>query len=141
MVEQDYIMRLIKELVRAILKVIFHTDIDMPSVEMLKDSQRRCALEELLNLIDRGEINEAENRLSELLEDGGGQELELALLFYSHLNEKSNDFLESHDFSREEIKAGSGAGRDGGSLSFGVVSETHCISAGCTKFSGDLWLI
>ena len=106
MVEQDYIMRLIKELVRAILKVIFHTDIDMPSVEMLKDSQRRCALEELLNLIDRGEINEAESRLSELLEDGGGQELELALLFYSHLNEKSNDFLESHDFSREEIKSG-----------------------------------
>ena len=106
MVEQDYIMRLIKELVRAILKVIFHTDIDMPSVEMLKDSQRRCVLEELLNLIDRGEINEAENRLSELLEDGGGQELELALLFYSHLNEKSNDFLESHDFSREEIKSG-----------------------------------
>lgn len=106
MVEQDYIMRLIKELVRAILKVIFHTDIDMPSVEMLKDSQRRCVLEELLNLIDRGEINEAENRLSELLEDGGGQELELALLFYSHLNEKSNDFLEAHDFSREEIKSG-----------------------------------
>ena len=70
------------------------------------DVYKRQALEELLNLIDRGEINEAENRLSELLEDGGGQELELALLFYSHLNEKSNDFLESHDFSREEIKSG-----------------------------------
>lgn len=106
MVEQDYIMRLIKELVRALLKVIFHTDVDMPSVEMLKDSQRRCALEELLNMIDRGEINEAENRLSELLEDGAGQELELALIFYSHLNEKSNEFLETHDFSREEIKSG-----------------------------------
>ena len=48
MVEQDYIMRLIKEMVRALLK----------------------------------------------------------LIFYSHLNEKSNDFLEAHDFSREEIKAG-----------------------------------
>ena len=106
MVEQDYIMRLIKELIRALLKVIFHTDLDMPSVEMLKDAQRRCALEELLNLMDNGEINEAENRLSELLEDGGGEELALALLFYSHLNEKSNDFLEAHDFSREEIKAG-----------------------------------
>ena len=105
MVEQDYIMRLIKELIRALLKVIFHTDLDMPSVEMLKDAQRRCALEELLNLMDNGEINEAENRLSELLEDGGGEELALALLFYSHLNEKSNDFLEAHDFSREEIKA------------------------------------
>ena len=106
MVEQDYIMRLIKELIRALLKVIFHTDLDMPSVEMLKDAQLRCALEELLNLMDNGEINEAENRLSELLEDGGGEELALALLFYSHLNEKSNDFLEAHDFSREEIKAG-----------------------------------
>ena len=106
MVEQDYIMRLIKELIRALLKVIFHTDLDMPSVEMLKDAQRRCALEELLILMDNGEINEAENRLSELLEDGGGEELALALLFYSHLNEKSNDFLEAHDFSREEIKAG-----------------------------------
>ena len=30
----------------------------------------------------------------------------MALIFYSHLNEKSNDFLEAHDFSREEIKAG-----------------------------------
>ena len=106
MVEQDYIMRLIKELIRALLKVIFHTDLDMPSVEMLKDAQRRCALEELLNLMDNGEINEAENRLSELLEDGGREGLALALLFYSHLNEKSNDFLEAHDFSREEIKAG-----------------------------------
>ena len=106
MVEQDYIMRLIKELIRALLKVIFHTDLDMPSVEMLKDAQRRCALEELLNLMDNGEINEAENSLSEFLEDGGGEELALALLFYSHLNEKSNDFLEAHDFSREEIKAG-----------------------------------
>lgn len=106
MVEQDYVMRLIKEAVRALLKMIFHSDLDVPSVEMLKDSQRRCALEELLNLADRGEINEAENRLSELMEDGNGQELEMALIFYYHLNEKSNDFLETHDFSREEVKSG-----------------------------------
>ena len=32
MVEQDYIMRLIKEMVRALLKLIFHTDLDLPSV-------------------------------------------------------------------------------------------------------------
>ena len=29
MVEQDYIMRLIKEMVRALLKLIFHTDLDL----------------------------------------------------------------------------------------------------------------
>ena len=37
-------------------------------MEMLKDAERRCALEELLNLTDRGEINEAENRLYGLME-------------------------------------------------------------------------
>ena len=83
MVEQDYIMRLIKEMVRALLKLIFHTDLDLPSVEMLKDAERRCALEELLNLTDRGEINEAENRLYGLMETGGGEKLEMALIFYS----------------------------------------------------------
>ena len=109
MVEQDYIMRLIKELIRALLKVIFHTDLDMPSVEMLKDAQRRCALEELLNLMDNGEINEAENRLYDLTsgeEDEDRHNLEAGLLFYYILSGKDDDFLEEHDFSREEIMTG-----------------------------------
>ena len=32
--------------------------------------------------------------------------LEIALLFYSYLNDKTDDFLEANDFSREEIKSG-----------------------------------
>lgn len=30
----------------------------------------------------------------------------MALLFYSYLNDKENDFLEKHNYSREEIKTG-----------------------------------
>ena len=32
--------------------------------------------------------------------------LEMALLFYSYLNDKSDAFLEEHDFNRIEVKQG-----------------------------------
>ena len=63
MFEQDYVMRLIKEMVRAILKLLFNIDTDMVS-------------------------------------------LEIALLFYSYLNDKTDEFLEANDFCRAEIKLG-----------------------------------
>ena len=32
--------------------------------------------------------------------------LEIALLFYSYLNDKTDEFLEANDFSRDEIRMG-----------------------------------
>ncbi len=32
--------------------------------------------------------------------------MKMALVFYSYLNEKSDDFLEENDFNREEVKLG-----------------------------------
>ncbi len=57
-------------------------------------------------MIDAGTINEAENELYEITEDKSLENLEMSLLFYSYLNDKSNDFLEEHGFSRDEIKLG-----------------------------------
>ena len=34
------------------------------------------------------------------------ESLKTALLFYSHLNQLDNDFLEDHNYSREEIVSG-----------------------------------
>ena len=51
-------------------------------------------MENLIDMVDAGEINEAENSL------------EVAILFYSYLNDKTDDFLEANDFSRDEIKLG-----------------------------------
>ena len=39
MFEQDYVMRLIKEMVRAILKLLFNIDTDSPSAELLEDAK------------------------------------------------------------------------------------------------------
>ena len=106
MFEQDYVMRLIKEMVRSILKLLFHIDTESPTVELLENKEEKETLENLLDMIDNGKINEAENRLYDLTSDTDVNSLEIALLFYFYLNDKTDDFLEEHDFSREEIKSG-----------------------------------
>ena len=106
MFEQDYVMRLIKEMVRAILKLLFNIDTDSPSAELLEDAKEQQTLDELLDMVDNGFINEAENKIYEITEEGKKTDLEMALLFYSYLNDKSDEFLEAHNYSRDEIKAG-----------------------------------
>ena len=104
--EQDYVMRHIKEMVRAILKLLFNINTETPTVELLENKEEKETLENLLDMIDNGKINEAENQLYDLTSDIDVNSLEIALLFYSYLNDKTDDFLEANDFSRDEIKLG-----------------------------------
>ena len=106
MFEQDYVMRLIKEMVRAILKLLFHIDTESPTVELLENKEEKETLENLLDMIDNGKINEAENSLYDLTSATDVNSLKIALLFYSYLNDKTDDFLEANDFNRDEIKLG-----------------------------------
>ena len=106
MYEQDYIIRLIREMIRAVLKLIFRIDAESLTEEMLEDSEVKAALDGLLDMVDEGKINEAENVVYEITEDGGYENLETALLFYSYLNEKPDEFLEENNFSRDEVKEG-----------------------------------
>lgn len=106
MFEQDYVMRLIKEMVRAILKLLFNIDTESPTVDLLENREEKEALENLLDMVDAGKINEVENKLFDLTDDATVNDLKIALLFYSYLNDKTDDFLETNDFSREEIKSG-----------------------------------
>lgn len=106
MFEQDYIMRLIKELIRMALKMLFGIDTQSPTAELIEEKEQKETLDRLLDLVDGGNIDQAENELYELLSPGNMMNLEIALLFYSYLNDKEEDFLVKHDFSREEIKTG-----------------------------------
>lgn len=106
MFEQDYVMRIIKEMVRAILKLLFNIDTESPTVELLENKEEQETLENLIDMVDTGEINEAENRLYDLISNTDVNSLEIALLFYSYLNDKTDDFLGENDFSRDEIKLG-----------------------------------
>lgn len=69
MFEQDYIMRLIKEMVRAILKLLFNIDTDSPSTDLLKETEDKAMLESLMNMIDDGRIDAAENKIYEITEE------------------------------------------------------------------------
>ncbi|MCI9052706.1 MAG: hypothetical protein HFI05_12445 [Lachnospiraceae bacterium] len=105
MFEQDYIMRLIKEMLRTILKLLFHMDIDSPTEDLLKNEEKE-SWKRLLDMIHRGNINEAENLVYEMTSNGDMSNLKIALLFYSCLNDKDDNFLMEHGFEREEIKFG-----------------------------------
>lgn len=110
MFENDYIMRLIHEMVRAVLKLVFQMDTESVTEDhmedIVKDQGDRELAAKLLQEIDSGHINVAENELYQLLEDQTREHLLIGLIFYSHLNEKDDAFLTEHDFSRAEIQSG-----------------------------------
>jgi hypothetical protein len=99
-------MRLIKEMVRAILKLLFNIDTDSQTSELLEDSEEKATLDILLHMVDDGKVNEAENEIYEMTENLDQNNLKVALLFYSYLNDKSDEFLENNNFSRDEVKDG-----------------------------------
>lgn len=106
MVEQDYIMRIIHEMVRTLLKLLFHID-DVKEQEMeFEDEGTQDTYKRLQKLADSGGINDAENLLYEVLESKELEHLKLALVFYDYLNTKSSDYLEECGYSREEIAEG-----------------------------------
>ena len=106
MFEQDYIMRLVKEIIRMLLKLLFNLDVESPTSDLLENQEEKSILNALLDMVDAGNIDEAENQIYDLTVDSDIKHLETALLFYSYLNEKSDDFLNEHHFSREEIRSG-----------------------------------
>ena len=106
MLRQDYITRMVQEMVRMLLKLMFGIEAESPNLEMFRDAQARERTERLLMLADEGRIDEAENKLSDILESCVPEHMQTGLLFYWHLNEKDDAFLETHDFSREEIRDG-----------------------------------
>lgn len=104
MFEQDYIMRQIKEMIRAVLKLLFNIDTESALTQWAEKSEERASIGSLLELVDEGKIDEAENTIYDITEDLSESSLKTALLFYFHLNEKPDSFLEANNFSRDEIK-------------------------------------
>lgn len=106
MFEQDYIMRIVHEIGRVLAKILFNIDSETVSEELESRIAETDILEKLLDMLDKGQINEAENKLYDLLNEGAPNCIETAILFYSYLNEKSDIFLKENDYSRGEVKEG-----------------------------------
>lgn len=106
MFEQDYIMRQIHQIIEILMKLIFNIDNGYLSINLIKDAETRETTDDMLKNADIGNINEAENKLSEMIENGNMDGLLAGLIFYSYLNNKDDDYFERNNFSRDEIENG-----------------------------------
>ncbi len=105
--EKDYIMRMIKEMVSVLFSIL------LGKQYVSVDEERKNGYEvsgtdlnDLLDMIDNGQINEAENLMLDDIDYSDKKGLAAALLFYQYLSEKKKDFLQDHDYSDEEILDG-----------------------------------
>lgn len=105
--EKDYVMRQIKMLGQLLVRLLLHSDkvtYELPAQK--PEAQSDVLYLELCRLVSEGRINEAENRLYEAMETRDEGTLRVAVDFYLQLNERDDDFLEAHDFTRGEIEEG-----------------------------------
>ena len=105
--EKDYIMRMIKEMVRVLFSLVFEKK--YVSVELEKENKYEVSgkkLKSFLDMIDLGQINEAENILLDNIDYTNKEEVMAAALFYQYLSEKDNEFLENNNYTKEEVLSG-----------------------------------
>ena len=105
--EKDYIMRIIKEMVRVLFSLMLgkqYQYVELPEENKYEVSGK--TLEEFEKMVDAGLINEAENVLLESIDYTKKEEVFAAILFYQYVSEKDNDFLAAHNYSKEEALDG-----------------------------------
>lgn len=107
MLEEDYVTKMIKDMIRAIIKTILgKTQLDYELPKENEYTREDMIFKNVLDMADDGKINEAENLLLTEFEFEDSIQLEIALTFYSHINEFDDDFLDANNYSRQEISEG-----------------------------------
>ena len=105
--EKDYIMRMIKEMVRVLFSLMFGKK--YVSVELEKENKYEVSgenLKDFLDMIDSGKINEAENILLDGIDYTDRNEVMAVALFYQYLSEKDSEFLKNNNYTKEEVMSG-----------------------------------
>ena len=105
--EKDYIMRMIKEMVRVLFSLMFGKK--YVSVELEKENIYEVSgknLKDFLHMIDSGKINEAENILLDSIDYTDRNEVMAAALFSQYLSEKDSEFLKNNNYTKEEVMSG-----------------------------------
>lgn len=105
--EKDYIMRMIKEMVRVLFSLMLgkqYTQVELPGENRFSVSGKN--LGDLKEMADRGKINEAENLLLENLDYENKEEVAAAVLFYEYVGQMEESFLKENGYSLEEVYDG-----------------------------------
>ncbi|MEE1057281.1 MAG: DUF6483 family protein [Acutalibacteraceae bacterium] len=107
MLQNDYMIRQIDAIIEYIAETVLgkkkkEYNISIGNPDEIDDSEVNIMY--LYQIADSGKINIAENLLFDKIENQKTVDsLEMGLSFYIYLNSKTDEFLEKHDFSRQEI--------------------------------------
>ena len=103
--EKDYIMRMIKEMVRVLFSLIFGKKYVSVELENKYEVSGKN-LKDFLDMINSGKINEAENILLDSIDYTDRNEVMAAALFNQYLSEKDSEFLKNNNYTKEEVLSG-----------------------------------
>lgn len=105
--EKDYILRMIKDLIKSIAHIILgKSEIQYNLPEKDEYSRVDFLYVKLLELVNQGNINEAEDMLFDEINSSDMRQFEMAMSFYMYLNDFGDDYLEKNNYSRDEISEG-----------------------------------
>ena len=105
--EKDYIMRMIREVSRVLFSIIFGKRYAQVELEIRNKYETAGTPQNALkDLVDRGQIDKAENMLLEDIDYSRKEDIASAVVFYQYLGEKPDSFLEQYNFSRQEVLDG-----------------------------------
>ena len=105
--EKDYILRMIKDLTKSIAHLILgKSEIEYELPEESEYSRVDTLYVKLIELVNMGQINEAEDLLFDEINPSDMRQFEMAMSFYLYLNDFGDDYLEKNNYSRDEIKEG-----------------------------------
>ncbi|WP_343337057.1 hypothetical protein TPELB_21750 [Terrisporobacter petrolearius] len=105
--EKDYILRMVKDLVKSIAHIVLgKSEMEYELPEHDEYSRIDYLYVRLLELVNQGKINDAEDMLFDEINTSDMKQFEMAMSFYLYLNDFGDDYLESNDYSRDEISEG-----------------------------------
>lgn len=99
--QKDWLMRQIEYMIAAIMHFLTQTSKQKNEIQISLSLS-----EEIDRFLERGDICGAENWIYENLYDQDIQWLQLSVYFYRKINSYSDEYLENHNFSRDEIISG-----------------------------------
>ena len=102
--EKDFIMRQIHEIIKLLIHLILgknesQAEPSLAAKYNLSDSK----YDQIKAMVDCGEINEAENLLFEKLDRTDQSSVAELLFLYEYTSQQSSEFLEQHNYSKEEV--------------------------------------
>ena len=105
--EKDCMLRIIKDLTKSIAHLILgKSEIEYELPEESEYSRVDTLYVKLIELVNMGQINEAEDLLFDEINPSDMRQFEMAMSFYLYLNDFGDDYLEKNNYSRDEITEG-----------------------------------